>query len=169
MKKIWKISSLLCICFLLSGCTKQDVDRLEEKVNLLEDKIDLLLQQNNMDSSNVSGNHDDSSANNATDLTVIESTIANYRQEATQLKTDIEQFTISSDRDQMIRTFFEWKAKIETLEEKLDRYEDELEASYHANKLSYSDFRKYDYQLEEVETILDQAENTLEYKTNYDD
>lgn len=90
MKKIWKISSLLCICFLLSGCTNQDVDRLEEKVNLLEDKIDLLLQQNNMDSSNVSGNHDDSSANNATDLTLIESIIANYRQEATQLKTDIE-------------------------------------------------------------------------------
>ena len=51
----------------------------------------------------------------------------------------------------------------------MDYYENELESLYLNNELSYSDYRKYDREIEDIENILDKAENNLEYKTNYDD
>lgn len=40
---------------------------------------------------------------------------------------------------------------------------------YRNNELSYTDFRTFDGQIEDIESILDRAEDELERQTNYDD
>ena len=40
---------------------------------------------------------------------------------------------------------------------------------YRNNELSYTDYRSFDRQIEDIENILDRAEDELEYQTNYDD
>ena len=40
---------------------------------------------------------------------------------------------------------------------------------YRNNELSYTDFRTFDSQIEDIENILDRAEDELERQKNYDD
>ena len=40
---------------------------------------------------------------------------------------------------------------------------------YRNNELSYTDFRTLDGQIEDIENILNRAEDELERQTNYDD
>ena len=85
------------------------------------------------------------------------------------MQNSINSLTIPSNRSETINLYWEWKNKIETLENKLDRYEDELERMYRNSQLSYNDYRTFDAQLESIEDILDRAEDNLEDRTNYDD
>ena len=48
MKHGLKITCLVAAGLLLTGCTDDEVERLEDKVDHLEEKIDALLEQNNV-------------------------------------------------------------------------------------------------------------------------
>lgn len=124
-------------------------------------------------SNNSSNNSSSSSSNNQSTTSVntsgITSTLSDYSTEAESLQNSINSLTIPSNRSETINLYWEWKNKIETLENKLDRYEDELERMYRNSQLSYDDFRTFDAQLESIEDILDRAEDNLEDRTNYDD
>ena len=174
MKNILKFGCLILAGLLLTGCDSNEVERLEDKVDLLEDKIDALLEQNNVttpstDNSTNNSVTNDGEGTTTVDTSEISSTLAGFNTEAEEIMTSIENLTIPSNRSETIDLFWEWKSQIEDLENRLDRYENELESMYRSNTLSYTDFRTYDREIEDIENILDRAETELEYQTNYDD
>ena len=171
MKNKIKIISLLVIVSLLTGCNDNKTEILVEKVDNLEEKIDSLLEQNNINTPNDSSTTitNDGEGETTVNTSEIEDTISEYNDEATNIQNNIENLTIPNNRSETIDLYWEWKRTIEELETKLDRYENELESMYRNNELSYTDFRTFDRQLEDIENILDRAEDDLEYQTNYDD
>ena len=171
MKNKIKIISLLVIVSLLTGCNDNKTEILEEKVDNLEEKIDSLLEQNNINTPNESSTTitNDGEGETTVNTSEIEDTISEYNDEATNIQNNIENLTIPNNRSETIDLYWEWKRTIAELETKLDRYENELESMYRNNELSYTDFRTFDRQLEDIENILDRAEDDLEYQTNYDD
>lgn len=156
----------------LSACDNEENEMLVNRVNHLEEKIDTLLEQNGINSNDITNNDtviNDGEGSTTVDTSEIEKNLDNYQTEANDISTDIDNLKVSSNRSETINLFFKWKATIEELDTKLDYYENELESLYLNNELSYSDYRKYDRVIEDIENILDKAENNLEYKTNYDD
>lgn len=156
----------------LSACDNEENEMLVNRVNHLEEKIDTLLEQNGINSNDITNNDtviNDGEGSTTVDTSEIEKNLDNYQTEANDISTDIDNLKVSSNRSETINLFFKWKATIEELDTKLDYYENELESLYLNNELSYSDYRKYDREIEDIENILDKAENNLEYKTNYDD
>ena len=175
--KIIKLLGILGIAFMLSGCEDKDVDRLEDRMDNLEDKIDALLEQNGVNNGTITGNNSGNSdtvinegeGETTVDTTDIEATIKNYEADANDISKSISKLTTPANRSDAIDLFWEWKYKLEDLENSIDRYENELERMYRTNTLSYSDFRTYDRRLEDIENTLDLAEDDLEYITRYDD
>lgn len=173
MRKTFKFACLVMAGLLLTGCTDDEVERLEDKVDHLEEKIDALLEQNNVNnpSTDDGANNvtNDGEGETTTDTSKITSTISDYNSEAKEIQSSIENLNVPSNRSDAIDLYWEWKTTIESLENKLDRYENELEGMYRNNELSYTDFRNFDKQIEDIENILDRAEDELERQTNYDD
>ena len=127
---------------------------------------------NNSSSSSTNNNSSSSSSgqgSTSVDTSGITSTLSDYTKEAESIQSSINSLTIPSNRSETVSLYWEWKSKIETLENKMDRYEDELERMYRNNQLSYNDYRTFDRQLESIEDILDRAGDNLERRTNYDD
>ena len=147
-----------------------EVDAINGAIIKAENEYD---DDNHTSSNNSSNNSSSSSSNNQSTTSVntsgITSTLSDYSTEAESLQNSINSLTIPSNRSETINLYWEWKNKIETLENKLDRYEDELERMYRNSQLSYNDYRTFDAQLESIEDILDRAEDILEDRTNYDD
>lgn len=170
MKKTLKFFCIIGTCILLTGCNSDaEIEKLENQIDVLEEKINLLLEQYNIttDDSNTVSN--DGEGTTTVDTTEITSTIASYNEEAQSIADSISNLSTPSTRSEAISLFFEWKYTIEDLETKLDRYEDSLKVMYRNNELSYTDYRTFERQLENIEDILDEAEDTLEFITNYDD
>ena len=124
---------------------------------------------NSSSSSNSSTGTSSNESSTSVNTSGITSTLSDYTSEAQGIQNSINNLTVPGNRSDAISLYWEWKNKLETLENKLDRYEDELERMYRNNQLSYSDYRTFDRSLESIEDILDRAEDTLEYITNYDD
>ena len=147
-----------------------EVDAINGAIIKAENEYD---DDNHTSSNNSSINSSSSSSTNQSTTSVntsgITSTLSDYSTEAESLQNSINSLTIPSNRSETINLYWEWKNKIETLENKLDRYEDELERMYRNSQLSYNDYRTFDAQLESIEDILDRAEDNLEDRTNYDD
>lgn len=172
LKIFLKVCMIIGLSVALSACDNEENEMLVNRVNHLEEKIDTLLEQNGINSNDITNNDtviNDGEGSTTVDTSEIEKNLDNYQTEANDISTDIDNLKVSSNRSETINLFFKWKATIEELDTKLDYYENELESLYLNNELSYSDYRKYDREIEDIENILDKAENNLEYKTNYDD
>lgn len=120
---------------------------------------------NSNSSSSSSSNNSSSSANTSS----ISSTISGYESEAESILSSINNITTPSTRDEAASLYREWESKIESLDKKLDNYDDTLERMYKRGELSHSDYNSYERQIEAIENTLEQAEETLEYRTGYDD
>lgn len=178
MKNLLKIICLITSCLLLTGCNDDEIDHLEYQIENLEQKIDALLDKNNIYIPSTDNEQNNTGTNNITnngegtttiDTSTITSTIEDFQKKAKNINQSISSLTIPSKRSETIDLYFEWKYKIEDLENQLDRYEDSLERMYRSNELSYTDYRNFDRQVENIENILDRAEDELEFQTNYDD
>lgn len=173
MKKTFKLTCLVILGLLLSGCNDEEIDRLENQVNNIEEKIDALLDQNGINTTDPTYDNttitNDGEGTTTVDTTDITSTIENFNSEAEEIRNSIDNLSIPNNRSETIDLYFEWKYTIEDLENRLDRYEDSLERMYRNNELSYTDYRSFDRQIEDIENVLDRAEDELEYQTNYDD
>ena len=171
--KAGKLVCLIMAGLLLTGCNDSEIDRLEDQVNHLEEKIDALLDQNNINTPSTDNSNNqvtnDGEGTTTTDTSKINNAISEYNTKAQDIQNNIEKLNIPNSRSETIDLYFEWKYKIEDLENELDRYEDSLERMYRNNELSYTDYRSFDRQIEDIENILDRAEDELEYQTNYDD
>ena len=174
MKNTLKIACLITSCLLLTGCNDDEIDHLEYKIENLEQKIDALLDKNNVyipstDNNQSNNITNDGEGTTTVDTSTITSTIDEFQKQAEDINQSISALTIPNSRSETIDLYFEWKYKIEDLENQLDRYEDSLERMYRSNELSYTDYRNFDRQIENIENILDRAEDELEFQTNYDD
>ena len=117
-------------------------------------------------SSNTSGTTNQSSSTNTSNIST---TISQYNAEAVSLRNSINNLTVSSSRSEAVNLYYEWHNKIETLENKIDNYEEKLERMYERGELSRANYKSYENELETIEDILDKLEDNLEDKTNYDD
>ncbi len=117
-------------------------------------------------SSNTSGTTNQSSSTNTSSIST---TISQYNAEAVSLRNSINNLTVSSSRSEAVNLYYEWHNKIETLENKIDNYEEKLERMYERGELSRANYKSYENELETIEDILDKLEDNLEDKTNYDD
>ena len=117
-------------------------------------------------SSNTSGTTNQSSSTNTSSIST---TISQYNAEAVSLRNSINNLTVSSSRSEAVNLYYEWHNKVETLENKIDNYEEKLERMYERGELSRANYKSYENELETIEDILDKLEDNLEDKTNYDD
>ena len=117
-------------------------------------------------SSNTSGTTNQSSSTNTSSIST---TISQYNAEAVSLRNSINNLTVSSSRSEAVNLYYEWHNKIETLENKIDNYEEKLERMYERGELSRANYKSYENELETIEDILDKLEDNLEDKTSYDD
>ena len=158
---------------MLTGCENDEVDRLEDRIDNLEDKIDILLEQNGSNSGTSTDGTDtvinDGEGETTVDTSSIEETISGYESDADALADSISNLSTPASRSEAIDLYWEWKNKLDDLENTVDRYENELEKMYRNNTLSYSDFRTFDRRLKDIDNTLDRAEDDLEYITRYDD
>ena len=65
--------------------------------------------------------------------------------------------------------FFTLKHELESVEDRLDYYDDDIEMQYRQGELSLEDYRSQEHSLELLEDQLDRAEDTLEYTFGMDD
>lgn len=170
MKNVCKILLVFVLCLTICSCEKNENELLVDKINELENKINTLIDDN----SNYSDNNYDDVINNGEGNTTIDTneivnTLNEYKNNANDILNNINDLKVPNKRSEVIDLFFKWKTTIEKLDTELDYYENDLENMYRNNELSYTDFRKYDNDIENIEDILDKAEDTLELKTNYDD
>ncbi len=141
-----------------------------DKINELENKINTLIDDNsNYSDNNYDDVINDGEGNTTIDTNEIVNTLNEYKNNANDILNNINDLKVPNKRSEVIDLFFKWKTTIEKLDTELDYYENNLENMYRNNELSYTDFRKYDNDIENIENILDKAEDTLELKTNYDD
>lgn len=68
-----------------------------------------------------------------------------------------------------MEAFFSLKQEEETIDDALDRHEDELEYLYRNGSLSRDEYRPLEREVERLEDRLDAAEDTLEYIYGIDD
>ena len=121
----------------------------------------------NSNSSSSSSSNNSSSSN--TNTSSISSAISGYASEAESILSSINNITTPSNRNDALSLYREWESKIESLDNKLDNYDDTLERMYKRGELSRSNYNSYEHQIEKIENTLEQAEETLEYRTGYDD
>ena len=58
--------------------------------------------------------------------------------------------------------FFVYKDKLREVEDRVDAYDDYIEAEYRQDRLSFEEYRKLERQQEKLEDRLDTAEDKLE-------
>ncbi|MDE6231940.1 MAG: hypothetical protein K2M60_01130 [Lachnospiraceae bacterium] len=78
--------------------------------------------------------------------------------------------TIPSDnKDEKRAQFIELKNEIDTVDHRLDKYDDYIENLYKRGEISYDDYRNQEKQLDELEDKLDASEDKLEFNFGIDD
>ncbi len=76
---------------------------------------------------------------------------------------------LADSRNPELEQFFTYKQEAESIDRRLDRYEDELERQVRGGSLSREDYRSTERELEKLEDALDKAEDQLEYYFGMDD
>ena len=76
---------------------------------------------------------------------------------------------LADSRNPELEQFFTYKQEAESIDRRLDRYEDELERQVRGGSLSRDDYRSTERELEKLEDALDKAEDQLEYYFGIDD
>ena len=83
---------------LLTGCNDSEIDRLEDQVNHLEEKIDALLDQNNINTPSTDNSNNqvtnDGEGTTTTDTSKINNAISEYNTKAQDIQNNIEKLNI---------------------------------------------------------------------------
>lgn len=175
MKKI-RLTALAVIftfAFLLTGCDIDDdheKDQLEAKVEQLEQQVTDLQRSSGQEAAsteneaalpdNDSNQTEDSSTGDT--LETLETAVNDAVKKADAAKPS---GSASEKREQ----FFTLKHELESVEDRLDYYDDDIEMQYRQGELSLEDYRSQEHSLELLEDQLDRAEDNLEYTFGMDD
>ena len=174
MKKLRLLGLLtvLVFSFTLAGCGIDDdseTQELESKVEQLEQEITNLEKNNSQsassdDSASSSGQTADQTSAQTSDdtLETLESAVNDV-----VTKADSAQASGSDQENQ--DQFFTLKDELKSVENRLDLFDDTIEAQYRQGTLSLEEYRSQEHSLETLEDQLDTAEDKLEYTFGIDD
>lgn len=175
MKKI-RLTALAVIftfAFLLTGCDIDDdheKDQLEAKVEQLEQQVTDLQRSSEQEAASTENeaalpdndsNQTEASSTGDT-LETLETAVNDAIKKADAAKPS---GSASEKREQ----FFTLKHELESVEDRLDYYDDDIEMQYRQGELSLEDYRSQEHSLELLEDQLDRAEDNLEYTFGMDD
>ena len=175
MKKI-RLTALAVIftfAFLLTGCDIDDdheKDQLEAKVEQLEQQVTDLQRSSGQEAASTENeaalpdndsNQTEASSTGDT-LETLETAVNDAVKKADAAKPS---GSASEKREQ----FFTLKHELESVEDRLDYYDDDIEMQYSQGELSLEDYRSQEHSLELLEDQLDRAEDNLEYTFGMDD
>ena len=175
MKKI-RLTALAVIftfAFLLTGCDIDDdheKDQLEAKVEQLEQQVTDLQRSSGQEAASTENEaalpDNDSNQTEAPStgdtLETLETAVNDAVKKADAAKPS---GSASEKREQ----FFTLKHELESVEDRLDYYDDDIEMQYRQGELSLEDYRSQEHSLELLEDQLDRAEDNLEYTFGMDD
>ena len=165
--KLLGIAVALTCTFLLAGCADRDddMDELEKKVDQLEQDVDNL---KNKDSSTGSGTTSTDSQNTQTTDPSAE-TLEDLSAAVDEVTAKADEATVPESSEERNSQFLELKDALNTVDARLDAYDDYLESQYKQGSMSYSDYRNASKDLDPLEDKLDQAEDKLELTFGIDD
>lgn len=95
--------------------------------------------------------------------------IALLESEIAVIEEEVANAEASGTNEENMTAFLAIDHELELIEEKLDQFEDDLEANYLENTISAEQYKEKELQLEQLENRLDAAENTLEIKFKIED
>lgn len=184
MKKI-RLTALVMIfvfAFTLMGCAAgndAEKEELEAKVEQLEQQVtdlqrssgqeapspeeEATLLDNVQEDDNKEKSSSQAAASSTGDtLDTLETVVNDAVKEAEAAKP-------SGSASEKRERFFTLKHELESVEDRLDYYDDDIEMQYRQGELSLEDYRSQEHSLELLEDQLDRAEDTLEYTFGMDD
>lgn len=162
--------------FGLAGCSNSDDER---RIAELEQQVQQL--QSAQGESSASGTDgaqsgsgaaaSDSQASTPQALAgeITDATTLDFSNRADALIAEADAQQAPADRSQAISIYFDYDARFESLEDEIDRYEDQKEAEYQQGTLAWEDFRVIDAQLDAIDARLDQSKSNMEWRFGVDD
>lgn len=175
MKKI-RLTALAVIftfAFLLTGCDIDDdheKDQLEAKVEQLEQQVTDLQRSSGQEAASTENEAAlPDNGSNQTEASSTGDTLETLETAANDAVKKAEAARPSGSASEKREQFFTLKHELESVEDRLDYYDDDIEMQYRQGELSLEDYRSQEHSLELLEDQLDRAEDNLEYTFGMDD
>lgn len=163
------VLTLVLASSVLTGCSDEREDRLEDKVDKLEQQVtDLESKKDGTGSENGSASgtsaqgQDGSSSAGSTDYETLK---AAAEAAADKINSASPSGTAAEQREQ----FYTLKNELDDIDHQLDLYDDNLENEYRSGSLDASSYRQQERDIDALEDILDTAEDRLEVLFGIDD
>lgn len=100
--------------------------------------------------------------------TKAEKRLTKLKKKAKTIKTNIGKVTLASTVEQRRIQYKTYENKLDAIDRKLDRMDDNWESKMHAGKISRSSYRALERKIEAVEDYLETVEDYLNQKFNYE-
>lgn len=170
MKKLRLLGLLtvLVFSFTLAGCGIDDdseTQELESKVEQLEQEITNLEKNNSQSASS----DDSASSSGQTSAQTSDDTLETLESAVNDVVTKADSAQASGSDQENQDQFFTLKDELKSVENRLDLFDDTIEAQYRQGTLSLEEYRSQEHSLETLEDQLDTAEDKLEYTFGIDD
>ncbi len=170
MKKLRLLGLLtvLVFSFTLAGCGIDDdseTQELESKVEQLEQEITNLEKNNSQSASS----DDSASSSGQTSDQTSDDTLETLESAVNDVVTKADSAQASGSDQENQDQFFTLKDELKSVENRLDLFDDTIEAQYRQGTLSLEEYRSQEHSLETLEDQLDTAEDKLEYTFGIDD
>ena len=169
MKKLKVLGLMALMTFVLAGCQQNSSDReevLEEQIAQLEQQVTSLEKEKEEASSQA---ENVSNSGEAENKPLSDDSLKTLEDAVMKVVAEADKSNPSGSREENQTRFFEMKGKLQEIEDRLDRFEDNIESQYRQGKIDYEKARKAEIELERLEDQLDKAEDSLENRFGYDD
>lgn len=93
---------------------------------------------------------------------VVSDTVESLSKEVDKVTAKVDSATIPKDQNEKRTNFYALKDELDSVEDRIDAYDDYMESQRKQGKLSYDDYKKQERQLDDLEDRLDAFEDILE-------
>lgn len=162
MKKQKILAFTIFTALLLAGCqntSSQENAVLEDQITQLEQQVTDLKKENK---ELLGGNEKVSK-----DIISTQEDFETLEKEVSDMVASIQQTTPSGTQEEKRAQFFELEKALDALDNRLEIYEDLTEDQYETGEISVNDFRIMEREIEQLEDVLDAAEDDLERLFGY--
>lgn len=169
------LATVFALSFTLVGCGDDDdreKEALESKVEQLEQQITNLEKgsgQSASDDDAAPATEENNAAASQNSNAASADTLETLEKAVTDAVAKVDKAKASSSFEENRTKFFELKNELEAVEDRLDRFDDDIEYQYKQGSITLDDYRSQERSLEALEDDLDLAEDKLEYTFGMDD
>ena len=171
----WKLLSVTALTLLLlTGCQNPNASAAstENADNHKEQQVTSLTKQDEtaVDLSDFSEEYSDEISEETNDSgEFYGDTLESLEEAVNDIVLKIDDVSVSGTADEKREAFFKLNNELQEVDNQLDYYDENTENDFEQGRLSYDEARELEYKIEQLEDLLDRAEDTLEYKFGYDD